>query len=106
MEQEQKQKEQMRIDGRRVVAMIPPTSWVKGLGHRPAFVFEGDDCMTAQGGGDKAPWYWGDPNDCAKSLKLAEATAEEYNAKNGYSKEEADKIVMDSVCLSMRQRRR
>ncbi len=97
-------KEQMKIKGKRAVIMIPATSWVKGLGHRPAFVLEGNAHMTPQGGEGKEPWYWGDPNNCAKSAKLAQEAADEYNAKNGYTKEEAAEIVAESIAMSMRSR--
>ena len=77
----EKPKEQMKLHGKRAVIFIPPTSFVNGKGHRPAFQLEGETQMTMQGdtpeGGQTEPWYWGHPTDCAKSLDLAEKTAEE-----------------------------
>jgi len=42
--------------------------------------------------------YWGDPNDCAKSLKKAQEMAKKYNAERGID----EKAAMDILISSMR----
>lgn len=83
--------------GKKVVAYIDPCGWVEGHGHRVSFVVEGQSGHFPNGGGDTAPWYWGDQKDAAVSLEKAEKTAEAYNLKRGISKEEAVKIVLGSM---------
>jgi hypothetical protein len=93
----------------RVVAVILAGKWVKGLGHEVCFVKEGEQGCYATGDepseyGGAAPWYWGDPDDEAKSFKAAQATADGYNERRGISKEDAAVIVAKSMRDGIRNR--
>jgi hypothetical protein len=95
---------------KRMIAYIPATAWTQGKGHRVSFVTENEAGHSPNGnapeGGDVEPWYWGDPNDAAKSLKTAEETANHYNEKHGISKEDAMMILCSSMRLSNQKKRR
>lgn len=92
---------------KKIVAYIPPGAFVEGQGFRVSFVVEGEDGHRPNGTwpyhgkpGESMPWFWGD--DYAKAVEAAES----YNAARGISKEEAAKIISDSIMRSMRSPRR
>jgi hypothetical protein len=85
----------------RMITYIPATSWTKGKGHRVSFVIENEAGHAPNGnapeGGEIEPWYWGNPNDEAKSYELAKKTARAYNQKRKISEEEEMRILISSM---------
>lgn len=90
--------------GKCFVAYIPSGSFVPGKGCRVSIVIEGQAGHYPTGGGDKAPWYWGDDNDEARSLREAKQTAEVYNLRRGINAVEALRIVGESMGFGKVQR--
>jgi hypothetical protein len=91
----------------RIVAVILAGKWVKGKGHEVCFAKEGEQGYYSTGddpSGGSAPWYWGDPDDEAKSFEAAQALADDNNAKRGISKEDSALIVAGSMRESIRNR--
>lgn len=85
------------IKGRRFVYHIEG-EWQKGHGHRVSIVIENEPGHFPTGGfGNKAPWYWGDPNDSEKSFELAEETAKKANLRLGHSEEDIHTIITSSM---------
>lgn len=89
------------LDCSKAVAYISPCGWVKGKGHRVSFVLPNEGFQRPTGGDGVEPWYWGDPNDCSKSLEMAEEMARKYNSDRGISDSEADRILLQSMVLGL-----
>lgn len=87
------------------IAWIDPQGWVKGRGHLVSIVIDGENGVRRTGGQGKEPWYWGDPNDEAKSLEIAEKDAKDYNLKHGIDQEQADDILNESMFPGYRVRK-
>lgn len=83
---------------KRMIAWIPVDAYVQGEGYRVSIVKEGEaghyptgNWPYKAGPGQQMPWFWG--HDLAQAQRLAD----EYNEKMGISREEAEKIVNDSI---------
>lgn len=91
---------------KRLIAWIPAdgSSYVQDQGYRVAIVEAGSSgyfltgTWPYSGGvGEKMPWFWG------HDLKVAQAIAEEHNAKLGVTAEEAMLIVGRSMTQGSRR---
>ncbi len=89
----------------RFIYWVDPASWVKGKGHRVSIVVEGERGHYPTGSADKEPWWWGDRQDEARSLELAEQTALEANTRRGFTEEQVMQILMSSMRGQRRVRR-
>jgi len=87
-------------DNEKIACFIPVDGWVKGKGHRVAFVKANDPLIHLTGGGDVEPWYWGNGTNAEDSFEQAYKIAANYNKRLGISQEEADEIVLQSMKLS------
>lgn len=88
----------------RMFAFIPGTDFVEGQGFRVAFVVEGEDGYRPTGNwpyearpGQVLPWFWG------PTLMDAERAADDYNERRGIPKEEALKIIHESMRLGRKR---
>jgi hypothetical protein len=82
----------------RIVAWVDETCYVEGQGYRVSLVHEGENGHTPTGTwpyhgkpGETLPWFWG------PTIKDAQQACEEYNLRMGIDKEEAFKIVVESM---------
>lgn len=75
------------------VVLYVDASMLEKKGYRPVFVKEGESGYYPQGGLDKfqEPWYFG------HDLAEAKRRCDEYNARRGVTREEADAIVFGSM---------
>jgi hypothetical protein len=91
----------------RTVAWIDPTGFVEEHGFRVSLVVEGESGHHPTGTwpyrgkpGETMPWFWG------PTLAKAEAACDEYNKRRGISKEEAFKIIANTMVKGNKAARR
>ena len=98
-----------RTDGlpKRMILYVDETMYVKGHGFRPVFVTEGEPGYRENGDwpyegkvGQKMPWFFG------HSIEEARKLCAERNELMGVSREEAARIVSNSILLQIDRRRR
>lgn len=88
------------IRGRRFIYHIQATGFEPGQGHRVSIVVENESGHFPTGGGDTAPWYWGDRENESKSFVEATELAARKNAELGYSETQIADILTSSMRLS------
>lgn len=79
--------------GRKFIAYIPSSAFVKGKGYRVSIVVDGECGHFPTGNTDEQqePWYWG------STYEEAVACARRYNQSRGISELEELNIMLNSM---------
>lgn len=84
---------------------VDETCLVKGEGYSPRLVFENIGGYLETGGGDTAPYRWGQQDNGTFSLEAAQAHCARVNARRGISPKRASEIVSGAIGRQIREER-